>query len=346
MSSGSVKQTSEGRWTVRWRTPDGRQPRRTFHRKAEADRFLRQTLVEQDRSGLGLPKRGETIKGATSEWWRSAERSVKPRTAEKYLWASLVIEEHVGQIQLGDFNYPMAQRFVDDLAAKYQPRTVSSVYAVLVLVLKNAAKHGKVRDIPKPTLPRIANPKLTIPTRLEVERLAKTIPDLRLGTAIILAGYCGLREGEILALHSRDVNLEEGWVLVHQAVNKTTGALESTKTDRARRVYLPARARDAVTFQLANWSSDRVFPVTGSILHKRWDAGRTAAGLPTVRFHDLRHAAASMMIHAGWSVTQVAKQLGHADPAMTLRVYSHLWPDSYDDAIRRFDEYLDHDASA
>jgi integrase len=61
-----------------------------------------------------------------------------------------------------------------------------------------------------------------------------------------------------------------------------------------------------------------------------WDPARKAAGLPTVSTHDLRHFYASALIRAGLNPKVVAERLGHADPGMTLRVYSHLWADDED----------------
>jgi integrase len=85
-----------------------------------------------------------------------------------------------------------------------------------------------------------------------------------------------------------------------------------------------------------------LFPVTASVFDKSWRLARATTGLEGVRFHDLRHAAASNMIAAGWNVKLVSKQLGHANATQTLNVYTHLWPDSFAPAIRQLDEYLDH----
>ena len=342
---GSCKQLPDGRWSVRWRTPDGRQPRRSFQTKKDAERFLRQTLVDQDRGVIGVVSGRQTLGDLIPEWWDTKRTKVKPRTAERYELAKRTIEQDLGHVKLADLNYEIVQHWVNRLSDRYAPRTVSSTYGVLSLILKHAGRLGKVRAIPKPELPRPRRPKLTVPTKDEVEQLAARV-DARLYAAVLLCGYCGLREGEVLALHRRDVNLEKGWVFVHQAVNKSTGALEATKTDADRRVYLPARPRAVLAEHLDEYEGQRLFPVSGSYVQKNWERARRSLGLEAIRFHDLRHAAASLMIHAGWSVNMVAQQLGHTDPHITLRTYSHLWPTSFEDAIRRFDEYVGHDALA
>jgi integrase len=99
--------------------------------------------------------------------------------------------------------------------------------------------------------------------------------------------------------------------------------------------------RRTLADHLEEYEGAGLFPVTASIFDKSWRIARSQTGLTRVRFHDLRHAAASIMIHAGWNINQVSRQLGHANATMTLNVYAHLWPDSFDDALRKIDAYLE-----
>lgn len=342
--SGSVDQLPSGKWRVRWYTRDGRHPSRTFALKSDAEKFLRRTLVDSERDGADLAPQRETLASLIDPWWATHKASVKPRTAERYELDKRIIKERIGGLSIRDLDYNAVQRFVDALSDEYAPRSVRGTYGVLALILKDAQRKGKLRPIPKPTLPRVGKPKLTVPTRDEVEALAQA-SDKRLYAAVILSGYCGLREGELLALHRRDVHLDEGWVFVHQARNKSSGQVESTKTEKSRRVYLPARVVKILAEHMDEHAGELLFPFSASVLQKSWERARTTCNLRSVRFHDLRHAAASIAIHAGLSVAQVSKQLGHANPTMTLNTYSHLWPDSYEDAIRKMDAFLDHEAS-
>jgi integrase len=340
----SIQRTPSGRWRARWRTPDGVHRSETFTLKRDAERFLNREKVELEQGKAGFTNARGVLSDLIPEWWAATEKRVKPRTAERYQYATKIIEKRIGDVKLSDLTYQRVQAFVNDLGVDYQPRSVSAIYGVLSLILTSGVNRNQLRPIKAPDLPKVYEPKLTIPTKYEVEALA-TAATLRIKAAIILSGYCGLREGELLGLHRRDVNLDAGWVFVHQARNKTTGALESTKTDKARRVYLPGRVKDELERHIAEFPSEELFPITGRRFQKEWESARAQVGVPTVRFHDLRHAAASMMIEAGWSVTQVSKQLGHAQATMTLNTYAHLWPDSYGDAIKKMDAYLAHEAA-
>lgn len=96
---------------------------------------------------------------------------------------------------------------------------------------------------------------------------------------------------------------------------------------------------------IADPEVERVFPISASLLDKAWRDARERCGLAGVRFHDLRHCAASQMIAAGCSIMYVQRQLGHARPSMTLDTYGFLYRDSVDDSLAKVNAYLAQDAT-
>lgn len=343
----SIEKLASGRWRVRWYTSDGRHPSRTFTLRKDAERWERDAIRaaenRTDTTTTNPRAAPQTLRHVIQAWWPGKERSIKPRTAERYIEHLRKLEQHpIATLPVAELRFRDVQGFVDDMAATYAPKTVRGIHGVLHLVLVHAGKHELLeRELPRPELPKPIRKTIVVPTKAEVEQLAAAA-DARLYAAHLLAGYCGPRQGELLALRREDVNLAEGWVFVHQARNKTTGAFESTKTDKARRVYLPNRVVTVLGEHLGEYDGSMLFPVTASVFDKSWRHARRACGLERVRFHDLRHAAASMMIAAGWNVLQVSKQLGHANATMTLNIYGHLFPEDLGTAIRKMDEYLDH----
>ena len=339
MASGSIKEQADGRYTVRWRTPDGRQPRRTFTNRKTAERFLRTTLNDLEQHGIVGAPRGATLGGILDEWWANVQHSLRPRSVERYERHKTILQERYGAIALDKVDYAQVQRIVTSLSASYKPRTVHGIYGVLALALKDAALRGRIRPIPKPQLPKVEDPDLTIPSRDDVERYAGLV-DLRLRAMVILAGYVGLRQGELLGMERRNVRLTEQRIWIARAVNKETQQLEPTKTRGSKRwVVLPRRAHDVLAWHMTEIEpGERVFPYTASVVDKAW---MRACGR-AVRFHDLRHAAASIAIASGWNIMQVSRQLGHAKASMTLNTYGFLYPESFADALEKLDAYLDH----
>lgn len=126
---------------------------------------------------------------------------------------------------------------------------------------------------------------------------------------IVLAVEAGMRRGEFLSVTWKDVNLPA-----------RTMEVSRTKNCHARIVPLSPLA--AETLAGLNKSSDRVFPVTANAVRLAWQRLRKRAGLPDLRFHDLRHEAVSRLFEAGLSVPEVAMVSGHRTPAMLFR-YTH-----------------------
>ena len=173
-----------------------------------------------------------------------------------------------------------------------------------------------------------------------------------------LALRTGLRQGELAALRWEDLVLSErGSVTVRRSADtRTRTRISTTKTGEERRVGIGARTAAVLKAHKRRQLEERmvalswqdpglVFPNTKGKVRRRDSVMRSLrrllaeAGLPAeVRFHDLRHTAATLAIKQGIPVPTVSKMLGHSDPAMTLRRYAHVLDEMRDDAARAMDE--------
>ncbi len=336
----SVYKLPNGRWQARYTDSYGTRRGRVFTLKKDAERFERDSVTAVER-GTDIAPKGLTIEDLIETWWPTVKLSVKPRSVNRYRDHVRVIERHpISRLPLNRVNYAAVQGFVEDLSAHpYAPKTVGAIYGVLNLILIDAAKRGRIlAPPPKPVMPKVMKRKVIIPTRAEVEQLAEaSTADLH--TAILLGGYAGMRQGEILALQRGDVDLAKRTAFIHQARNKDSGEFESTKTEKSRMIHLPQVVCESLAVHFDEYPSETLFPVSASVFDKSWNHARRSLGL-TLWFHDLRHACASMCIAAGWSVIEVTNQLGHSTPTETLNTYAHLWPNSMGEAMTKFDSYL------
>ncbi len=164
-----------------------------------------------------------------------------------------------------------------------------------------------------------------------------------------LAVSTGMRQGELLGLKWSDLDCKQGLLQVQrQLTKKKGGGFEFTapKTkagtrrldlgESALRVLRDHRQQQYLEMQSVgdDWQdNDLVFPSTigtpynRSNLRKRFKLILDEAGLPEIRFHDLRHTAATLMLNHGIPVIVVSRRLGHARPSITLDIYGHLIPD-------------------
>jgi integrase len=206
------------------------------------------------------------------------------------------------------------------------PRTVQMVHAVLRNAVEHAVREELVpRNVVK--LVRVPAPHYEVGTGLslaEARRLLAAVRGDRLQAVYVLALSAGLRRGELLGLRWADVDLDGGELHVRQAVQRVGGELRFTepKTRHSRRtIPLPALAVDALREHKARQAADRlaagpgwrdsglVFTTaTGTgieprNLNRHWYSLRTRAGVPSVRFHDLRHTCVTLLLDAGYRRT-------------------------------------------
>jgi integrase len=189
--------------------------------------------------------------------------------------------------------------------------------------------------------------------------LVESVSGTRHEALYAVAVWLGPRQGELAALTWDDVDADLKLLRVWRSVNTDRAGerRSSTKTGEEREIVLPehiaaslARHRKIQAEEKlaagGNWRNpDLVFPNTlGGVnrratVYENFQRHRERAGLPRMRFHDLRDTAGTLMIRAGVDVRTVADILGHADPAMTLRRYAHVLPDMRERAANLIDSY-------
>ena len=221
------------------------------------------------------------------------------------------------------------------------PSRIRNAHQVLSQILAVGVEGGRIARNPAAGvwLPRIVRRDMHFLTARQVEDLAAAI-DPRYGLLVRFAAYTGLRAGELVALRVRHLNLLRGRCEVGQSATEVDGRLVwgPTKTNARRTVPLPRFLCEQLAAYLAerpHGPDDLVFtaPQGGPLREQKFVAGifkpaAVQAGLPhRLRFHDLRHTCASLLIAQGASVKAVQAQLGHASATVTLDRYGHLFPD-------------------
>jgi integrase len=349
------KRTRAGRVTyrARWREASGRERVRTFNRMTDARRFLVEVEDSKYRGAYVDPSAGRLDVGAQAERWYASTAALKPTTRRDY---RSLLDCHVLP-RFGD--WPLAG--VDTLAVRewvatlieggLGPKRAGKALQVLSLVLSSAVDGGKLaRNATagvKP--PKIQRREMLFLDATQVEGLADAI-DPRYRVLVLCSAYAGLRPCELVALRVKHLDLLRGAVRVAEAAPEVAGRLcwGTVKTHEARTVRLPRFLVDELAAHLADRPhdpTDLVFtaPRGGPLRESKWVPGYfkpavRAASLPdALRWYDLRHTCASLLIREGASIKAVQKQMGHATAAITLDVYGHLFPDELDSLAERLE---------
>jgi integrase len=356
-NEGTIRQRKDGRWEARVLVtrPDGRRARRSLLGRSRTEvRDKLQTALRVEASGLPLPA-GRTSLGTFLEGWLrdSVRPRVRPRTYTSY--ASIVrvhLAPSLGDLQLARLGPHHVQAFLNaKSAAGLSPRTVAYLRAVLRQALAQAERWGMVtRNVAKlADPPRVPRREVNPLSPDEARRFLDAIRGDRLEALYLIALGAGLRQGEILGLAWNDVDLESSTLTVRHALQRVDGALvlvEPKSATSRRVVALPTLVRDALLAHRARQRADRLLagsrwhddrrglvftttvgtPMDGIAVIRRFQAILLGAGLPRQRFHDLRHACASLLLAQGVAPRVVMETLGRSQIALTLNTYSHVIP--------------------
>lgn len=250
------------------------------------------------------------------------------------------------------------------LGRDLSPQTVRHARSTLRRALHDAQRDGlvirNVASLARP--PRAARREMRALTSEEVARLLEATRESVHGPAFAVAVGSGLRAGELLGLRWTDVDLEGRSLVVRRSMARsaTTGyELADPKTARSRRtVMLPAVAVDGLRRQKARQAAAKlavgsawqnvdglVFtdaigrPLEPTTVSRAFRDAADGLELP-VRFHDLRHTAATLMLGAGVPLKVVSETLGHSSIAITADVYAHVTPELRREAADALDRAL------
>ncbi len=341
--------------------------RKKFYGKtrAEVARKLAQALkAYQD--GLVPPPERQTVGDFLTVWLRdTASASVRPATFTSY---EGIVRIHLvpllGRVPLTKLTPQHVQDLMNrKLEEGLSPRRVDYIRAVLRHALNQALRWGMVaRNVA--TLveaPRAQRAEITPLNAAEIARFFDAVREDRLGALYVVALSTGLRQGEALGLVWQDIDLEAGTLSVSRALQRIGGEFHfvEPKTRLSRRiVHLPFTAVRALEAQRARQAAERLamgdhwqdlglvfstvegHPLDASFVTHHLQKLLAKAGLRRQRFHDLRHACASLLLSQGVPARVVMDVLGHSQISLTLNTYSHVVPSLRTDAAERMDDIL------
>ncbi len=343
---GSITQRKDGRFVIRIelaRDPlTNKRRTKTAYARTRADAVALLGTLNADAVAESTAKPDPGTVGAYfARWLREAVRPcVRSAT---YRWYEGAYRTHVCPYWE---HLPLASIDAKHVTALYEALEANGVsarafgQAVIWELIDRSPTDARVHA-PRYTAPHVKP--LTREQTDELLRAAKGEPNEAL---YVLAVYCGLRQGEIFALQWEDVLLEKGRgeLRIKHTLTDTKGPdkLGALKTKGSRRtITLPLPVVHALTAHRKNTvSKDYVFTSSrGKPLHRSNFERRDffplleKARLPRIRFHDLRHTAATMMLSIGVNAQVVAQILGHARVTMTLDVYAHVLPSMQQEAV-------------
>ncbi|MHB1446913.1 MAG: tyrosine-type recombinase/integrase, partial [Acidimicrobiales bacterium] len=331
----SVRETRHGTYEVLYRDPAGRQRSRSFRRRADAALYAKTVDTDKARGDWADPRLARATFGQYSElWWAAAQ--LRPRTAE--LYASLLrnwVLPRFNDVPVAQIDAPTLRAWAKGItdsgrSASHRAGCIN----IVRLVLGTAVEAGAIKANPALRL-KLPTPapkaEMRFLTPAQVETLAQAMKYPQGALVVRLAAYTGLRAGEIYALRVRSIQGQR--LTVTDSLTELHGPgreqvfLGSTKTYRNRVVSMPGPLASAVEDHVRDRKpDDLVFaysdgsPIQHTAFYRdEFKPAVRQAGLdPKLRFHDLRHTCAAMMISLGAHPKAIMERLGHSTITVTL----------------------------
>lgn len=362
---GSIYQRkSDGRWVGSVTLPDG--TRKVFYgqKRVEVAEKINNALHDLSR-GILATGPNVTVQEYTEHWLEEIHKPmIKLKTYTDYqgLLRNYIVPG-LGAIKLQNLTPQQVQAFYSKkLKEGFAPKTVKNIHVLLHKALNDAVKWNMLpRNIcDAVTPPRLSHKEHTVLTVEQARTLLKQVENHHFKALLTVALITGMRCGELLALHWSDIDFAHCSLQVQRTVAhfKNLGYVESEpKTAKSRRqIKLPFFAveilinhqaqQNELKNKNANVWVDKNLVFTGiegnyislTTLRETFNKVLKQAGLPHMRFHDLRHSAATIMLSRGTHPKVVQEILGHSQISITLDVYSHVVPSMQDEVTKRWDD--------
>ena len=224
----------------------------------------------------------------------------------------------------------------DEHGKPYSPVYLKTVHNQLSAIFNHATRFYNLQNNPcqkAGSMGKKKNREMLFWTKEEYLKFAEVMMDKPLSYyAFEMLYWCGIREGELLALTPSDFDFEKGSVSITKSYQCLNGRdlITTPKTEKSNRVirmpkFLVQEIQDYLKMLYGIGPEDRMFQVTKSYLYREMKRGSKEAGVKCIRVHDIRHSAVSLLIDMGFSATAIADRVGHESIEITYN-YAHMFP--------------------
>ncbi len=352
MARGSVVKRPSGYYAMVYRVDNKQVWKNISKNKKDAEKSLNQVISELDNGVYRKPTEIGFSKFA-EKWLSYKEPQLKPTTIKSY---SEMVNQHIAPYFKERKLHRITQHDIDEYVAfktkegKLKNRTIGYHVTILKMMLKRAVIWEYIRVNPaqyteKPKAERTEIEPLSSP---EIQLFMENVNPM-FYPFFLTAVLTGMRRGEILALRWSDINWATGYIRVRRSLS--LGIVQEPKSKHSIRsiVMAPKLIQVLRKHQLACKPSelDLVFPnrvgglMDGRNMYQReFLAALRRAGLRKVRFHDLRHSYASILISQGENIKFIQNQLGHGSAQVTLDTYGHLMPQTNNGAAEKLEQSI------
>lgn len=325
--------------------------------KKEAEAELRARAEAVSKRAFLPVKRMPLFSEVAAEWLNHKRPNVRITTHEVFNGNVKNHFKELASVKIGLIDTATVEKWIARKQAEgMNINTLRKLIVTLNQIMAYSARHGyadhnPVRDAERPREQgqEPGKEKIAVLKPDEINRLLDATEDQKYKLLFRMAVFTGARQGELLGLKWQDIKWQDKQVHIQRTFTK--GHFFDTKTKGSnRKIDLgPVLLSELRKWKLASGKNDLdlVFcneagqPMNYSnMMNRHYFPALTAAELPRIRFHDLRHTYASLLIQQGENIKYIQNQLGHSSPTVTLNVYAHLMNSTNQEAACRLENVV------
>ncbi|EOO20037.1 site-specific integrase [Bacillus cereus] len=300
------------------------------------------------------------------EWFEERRISLQKSTYETHsIFCKNIIKPKLGHFKLQKIEPVHIQKFINNLANEtdYSAHTIHLVFRIVNASLKKAKVMKLIKDNPATgtTLPKKQRKEMNVWTLDQVNyfiRESKKVHRLtRIYVACVISLLTGMRQGEIMGLRWGDIDFDKNVIYIRQTLTQAAEIKVGAKNaSSVRSIHIPDKLIGELKAHRKTVLEERLYygekyedndlvvgtrtgkPMIPRNLRKEFYNLTEKLGLPKIRFHDLRHTHATLLIQQNINVKLIADRLGHSDIETTLNTYSHVLPDMQKSVSEQLDK--------
>jgi integrase len=345
----------------------GRRKRRygTFRTKKEAETAIAEIVADVNK-GTYVDETKSSLVTFLEDWLNATSRHIRPTTEYVYRRYIKLLSHHLPNVKAKDLTKLQAEALINNLLTHYKPSTVAVCKRLLTTAFKKGVEWELISKNPFSGI-KVAQDRqeYSIWEPEEVERFLNYVRDTcennkgnwSYHVAFMLAIHTGMRKSEILALRWENVDFNERAIYVKESIHQLYGQGEQyvgkTKSKSSRRTILISDKLAAELIKHKKRQANVLPPPKDLVvttkehrpIHQRnltqaMYRALMNAGVPKIRFHDLRHTHASLLLANGVNPKVIQERLGHAKIDTTMNIYSHVFPSMQREAADKIDALL------
>ena len=349
------KNEDNGTWYVmaryvNWKGERKQKCKRGFATKREAQEWERMFQL-QNSSDLDM-----SFEAFTELYINDVKNRLKENTwlTKEHIIRTKLLP-HFGKLKISEIstkeiitwqNEMLAYR--DDKKKPYSQTYLKTLHNQLSAIFNHAVRYYELRSNPAAKVGNMGSEEhkeRLFWTKEEYKKFSYEMMDKPVSFyAFEMLYWCGIREGELLALTAADFNFDKETVTINKSYQRLHGedVITTPKTKKSNRTikmphFLCEEMQEYLGMLYGLKKKDRIFTVTKSYLHHEMDRGAKAAGVKRIRIHDLRHSHISLLIDMGFSAVAIADRVGHESIDITYQ-YAHLFPSKQTEMADRLDD--------